>query len=60
MKSVAFADGEELTEVRGQRNWISFLASAAIASSIPKRCSRAPETGGITSPLNTRANVKLN
>ena len=23
MKSVAFADGEELTEVRGQRNWIS-------------------------------------
>ena len=23
MKSVAFADGEELTQVRGQRNWIS-------------------------------------
>ena len=23
MKTVAFADGEELTQVRGQRNWIA-------------------------------------
>jgi serine/threonine-protein kinase len=27
MKSVAFADGEELTQVRGERNWIAVSGS---------------------------------
>jgi hypothetical protein len=54
MKAVAFAEGEQVTYLRGERTWIAVAGFKQGASSTAPRCSPAAATAGTTSRSNIR------
>jgi hypothetical protein len=55
MKNVAFADGEELTQVRGERNWIAVSGFHRDRIFYREALTGVRRRPVVTSLLNTRA-----